>query len=246
MTLDFKDPYESVPRREVHGHRYESQLRRKVSDAAAQYKALGGTRIEIAARAILPTTKIELKQAAALLETGKALAKIDGTIDLVALKARVAKLRDLAQGLRDILTQPKRSTLTTHSYYATIATRVLDFDGSDPSARQFGGTIVSRNARIDVPESAADRDPNFNAKRESHTSDTTDEIAYLQARLSWYRERIKRCNTTGSVEQFLLLEESESRDESVKGQQYIACGYGLESGPIARVNGWNVDSKCRK
>ena len=143
-------------------------------------------------------------------------------------KDLVKILRQRVSDLNQILSQPKRKILSNAVYYATIPGRVLDFDGSDHAARQYGGTIVSFKNRIDIDDSAmGDRDPEYNVKREWIRSDVTDESWFIKAQIYWYRARIAAVNTKGSTAQWLLRQEFriERKAESVKDRQYIVCGY---------------------
>jgi hypothetical protein len=204
IELVYRDPYGEKQKREIHGNKYKNQLRRKIEDAVQQYRALGGTRISILAREALPVVKRDLKIARDLLVATKEKIESGETIDLVKYEANVKVLKERLTGIRAILSPPKRTVHTAHQYYRETPSRVLDFDSSDHAAQQYGGTVFSGKFRTDVPRGDADLDHNFNPKREAVRSDVTDEVTILQARLQWYRDRIKACNTVDSVEQWLL------------------------------------------
>jgi hypothetical protein len=172
--------------------RYERQLREKIERAESEYKALGGTRISIAARAALPKIKAQLK-----------LVKESEVVD----KERVKRLQARITDLNTILNPPRRKVHTTSVYYATTPNRVMDYDGEENNHIVFskGGTITTRAARFDVTDpSQADHNHLFQPCREVIRSDKTDEQQLLKNRLAWYRSMIAATLKSGSTSQWLL------------------------------------------
>lgn len=173
--------------------KYERQLREKIERAESEYRALGGTRISIAARAALPKIKDSLR-----------VAKNAENVDKERVKALQARVTDLNR----LLTPPRRKVHTTSVYYATTPSRVMDYDGEENNHAVFskGGTITTRNAaQFDVTDpSQADHNHLFQPKKEIIRSDKTDEQQLLKDRLAWYRERIKAVLTPDSTAQWLL------------------------------------------
>lgn len=234
---------------------YENQLRRKLERAEKEYHALGALRIAENARRVLPVVSAELKAAQDALDDSKERAKRDRTINLDAHKERVKRLKERKADLLRIIKPPKRIEHKQESYYATTTTRILDFDGSDPTARQFGGTIVTLRTRIDVPDSAmADRDSEDRPKREWIRSDVTNEIDHLKARLQWTRDRIADVLTSGSTAQWLLTlpyRDNVNERGTIKSttnpdsltQARIEAGKSLEYDRTRpdRIAGWKVD-----